>query len=377
MHRTEQVEVVKIDPAGSLRRTSKSPYWEYRVYRAGKGRLEQTTKQKDLRKAKHEAARMYQDWLRARSTSTVEIQDLLDLVRRDQLRNDRRAWHNHVRPIIENHLAPSLGSIRASQLSSEIIEAYRDRKVADGYEITTVNRHFTVLLRAYKLGLQHEPPLVDRIPRIPKADETDHIRDVLVSDQELEQLLLHLPIDAAEGILVMATYGWRKGEAYKHLTWPNVDLGRHLMYLPVARTKNKKPRLIYMTEEVYAIVSRRKEERDRLWPQQSLVFYNSSNGRPYPDSMFYAQWKAAAEAIGRPDIRPHDLRRHGVTTMVSDAGISEKVAMSISGHATSAMLKRYQIMRPQDLMNATKRLEEFRKVGGKLGEVGGNGNDQP
>lgn len=36
------MEVVKIDPKGTLRRTPKSPYWEYRVYVSGKGRLERT-----------------------------------------------------------------------------------------------------------------------------------------------------------------------------------------------------------------------------------------------------------------------------------------------------------------------------------------------
>jgi integrase len=65
--------------------------------------------------------------------------------------------------------------------------------------------------------------------------------------------------------------------------------------------------------------------------------------------------------LGRSDLKYrglifHDLRRSAVRGLIR-AGVSQKVAMSISGHKTIAVFQRYQIVSPADKQEATRMLE--------------------
>lgn len=66
-------------------------------------------------------------------------------------------------------------------------------------------------------------------------------------------------------------------------------------------------------------------------------------------------WAQACKAAGRPGTIFHDLRRSGVRNMVR-AGVSETVAMKISGHCNSSLFRRYNITSDEDLRAVAERM---------------------
>jgi integrase len=146
------------------------------------------------------------------------------------------------------------------------------------------------------------------------------------------------------------------------LKWSQVDLIRRIVRLEAGETKNKEPRIIPLyVDDLYQSISILRTERDQRYPKCPWVF--SREGERVRD--FRAAWDDACEAAGlwdakkeRPTRIFHDLRRSGVRNL-RRAGVSEGVAMKISGHKTRAVFERYNIDDERDVIEAMKRLDAY------------------
>jgi hypothetical protein len=74
-----------------------------------------------------------------------------------------------------------------------------------------------------------------------------------------------------------------------------------------------------------------------------------------PVRFFRRSWLTACERAGCPGRIPHDLRRTGVRNLVR-FGVSERVAMMLTGHKTRSVFERYNVVSENDLNDSVKKL---------------------
>ena len=71
---------------------------------------------------------------------------------------------------------------------------------------------------------------------------------------------------------------------------------------------------------------------------------------------FWKRWRTACEGAGCPGRIPHDFR-HTAVRNLNRAGVTETVAMKITGHKTRSVLDRYDITSEEDLAEASRKLQ--------------------
>jgi integrase len=125
-------------------------------------------------------------------------------------------------------------------------------------------------------------------------------------------------------------------------------------------TKNDDGRVVYLTPELKALLAAQLERVDQLAKQTGAIIpfvfphvRRRHRGRRRDD--YRKAWATACKRAGVPGMLRHDCRRTAVRNMVN-AGVPERVAMTVTGHKTRAVFDRYHIVSPGDLQDVARRL---------------------
>ncbi len=251
------------------------------------------------------------------------------------------------------HLEPFFGRMKASQVTSVLLNKYVDKRQQAGAANGTINRELAALKRMFNLGHQATPPRVFFIPHFPKLSE-DNVRQGFLEDAQYQRLLESCPEMWFQALVETGcTYGWRIGELLK-LKVNQVDLDNRVIRLHPGTTKNKEGREVTMTQtihDLFELCSEGKSPEDYLFTRP-----NGMRVRDFRDA-----WDKARTAAGVPTLLFHDLRRTAARNF-RRAGIAEGVIMKIGGWKTRSVFERYAIVSHSDIEDALQKLEQRKKL---------------
>ncbi len=260
--------------------------------------------------------------------------------------------------IIKNHINPNLGGIRVQSLQpgdiEDMAETLSKKKLSPKTVKNVITVLHTALAYAIKKGIIVKNPCENLdIEKCKKHKITPLL------DDEIPAFLKAIEADPEfkNAYAFCLFTGIREGECLG-LTWDKVDFkGKCITveqqlqkdrqksgtYFIKNATKTKKQRTVYLTEDAVACLEdekKRQEENAKLagelWDNEWNLVFTNDLGRYIVPMTFYKHFKRIAEKIGRPDLRPHDLR-HTLATVAIASGSDVKSLQDMLGHTTAAM----------------------------------------
>jgi integrase len=314
----------------------------------------------------HQAGR--KRWKSTKTRSIKEAKRLRDeflaRVRASGLTRDERVTYEHIRQAYidhctvharaasletfldtrAKHLDSFFGGMKAIEIAqSGAIGRYVASRRREGASNASVNRETQVLGQMFRLAADDEHRLITRglVPQIRKLEEPPP-RQGIVTEKQFAEIMSKLPAWAAAPIKAINITGWRvRAVLSRHKT--DVDLENGFLILDRESSKNrtayKWPLVGELGELVRAQLHQIAQDEHRLRRVIPWLFHHE--GKQIPYETLRNNWRRAAATSGYRGKLMHDFRRTAATRMDSTPGISLSVAMTLLGHKTDIMFRRY------------------------------------
>jgi integrase len=230
-----------------------------------------------------------------------------------------------------------VSSLRASQLTSQAIAAFRDRRLLDGrrtchYDLILIRHCLKIAMNEWGLLLLSNP--VDRV-KMPSSSPTRDRRLEVGEFDRLEEAAKQTRNPHIWPVIVFAIEtGMRRGEILG-LQWEHVDLDRRIVFLPL--TKNGSSREVPLSTKAAEVLIRQRQRNDTPLP-----FPVTANG-------FRLAWDRLRRRAGLSDLRFHDLRHEAISRFF-ELGLNIPEVAVISGHKDPRMPFRYTHLRAEELV---------------------------
>ncbi len=328
--------------------------WESPTYTAAYYKNGELVRQNTRTGDEKKAQRMMTRWEGDPNALSPKVQKvLIDELAKDYVNDYTK---NHRKTVdqakkYKERILYSFGGRRASSITKTEIDEYQIAMQEAGYANGTINRDISALHRMYQLGV--EAGKVQMIPVMHKLKENNR-RTGFFGDVEHLAVMEKAPFWLQVLSAIAKTYGFRKEEVTR-LQWPQIDFANREIRLWAGDTKNDEPRVIVMTEQIYQMLLKLRKETVALEKEKGIQILNvfHRNGRPVKD--FRGLWKKLC-ADAKVTRLFHDYRRTAVRNMEL-AGVPRSTAMTITGHKTETIYKRYAIQDRRSMKDATARIE--------------------
>lgn len=262
-------------------------------------------------------------------------------------RSRKKSFRRDVQVV--GHLKEFFGDCLLESLTLDQVEKYfvfrRDQRQRVGFGLkgATLNREVACLKTIIHRAVLNRQ--LDRHPlegfKLLKEDS----RSRTLTQDEYKRLFSQCSGHLKPIVQLAYVTAMRKGEIIG-LKWEQVDFQNKVIVLNAESTKTQEKREIPLDEVLLGILR-------RVPRTLGSQFVFTFKGKPIGN--IRKAFMGACERAGIKDFRFHDLRHCGVTNL-RKAGVPDNVIMSISGHKTTAMFRRYDRVDREDRQMALERL---------------------
>jgi integrase len=288
----------------------------------------------------------------------VRLGPALKSVVDDMKANGRRSVADTQR-IITLHLLPYFGTERRlATIGAADIKAYVTHRLQQDAAAATVNNECAWLRRAFRLAMEMGDVLT--VPRFRLLKE-NNTRRGFFEHAEFEAVRERLPQWLQPVVRFAYITGWRVPSEVLTLTANQVDLDAGVVRLEVGTTKNGEGRQFIVTSDLKLMLEEQLASIERLKTQGVITPYvfHRPDGTRIKD--LRGRWATACKDAGVPGRLLHDFRRTAVRNL-ERAGVPRSVAMSMVGHKTEAIYRRYAIVDHKMQQEAAQKLNAFAEL---------------
>jgi integrase len=265
--------------------------------------------------------------------------------------NTRKRYKSSVR-----NLEACFRKVKLSDIRSDVIEDFKEKRLLQGARTATVNRDLAVLRRMMKLAerkmIVSESPFRD----VDFYEERKQRRrpHILTFEEEDRLLATAAPHIRALAVLILET-GMRSRREALSLLWSDVDFVNDLIHVRESKTR--------AGERTIPISARCKIElirwRGLLGPEFSSYVFPSLRDPSKPLKDLRKSWARTVKDAGLPYFWQYDLRAT-LATRLTHAGVSPLFVAQIIGHSSTSILSTYARAIDEYRRDAIHKLENLR-----------------
>jgi len=254
------------------------------------------------------------------------------------------------------HLDTFFAGRRVASITQDDVDQYSNLRYRHHIQPGTVRRELGSLTKMLRLA--YKTHKLARLPLLEKPEEGKP-RSGFFELEQYQAVRRHLPEDLQVAISLSYTLGWRMQSEVLVLERRQLDLTAGTVRLDPGSTKNDEGRIVYLPPELITLLTAQEARLTALEKRLGQIIpflFPRLTGRLVGTRKrdFRKAGRTACKRAGVMRYR-HDFRRTAVRNMVNN-GITEKVAMTITGHKTRSVFDRYNIVSPGQLQEAAAKL---------------------
>ncbi|WP_322859154.1 tyrosine-type recombinase/integrase [Mycobacterium europaeum] len=260
----------------------------------------------------------------------------------------RPRTRQHYESMLERLILPELGAAKIVTLTPARV---REWHAGLGNDHPTRNAHAYALLHAICATAVQDEVLDANPCRIRAAMQTTRRRDVdILTPTEVNRLASKMPPNLRASVLLAAWCGLRWGET-SELRRKDVSADCGVLHIRRAVTYRSgqfhpgEPKTLAGVRDVaippHIRSTLKAHLRNHVGRAGDSLLFGDDDGTHLRGDRYRAHWEKARAAVGKPNLRVHDLRHVGAV-LAAQSGATTAELMHRLGHTTPQMALRYQ-----------------------------------